>query len=395
MNAARLGNVGYNVNSTDTVIDDLNSADTGTVQPEVTRINHPSNTESSIMQYTYLIEHQDMVHNTYDDAMRSPCADNWQEAVDSEVVSLIKNGTWRVVKRPMNRKVQTCAFIFRKKYTGINSQVKYKARLVAHGYRQLYGTDYWETYAPVSSSRAIRVLLSIAASKRMIIHQMDVDTAFLNAPLEETIYMLPPKGLTGIPEGHVLELKKSLYGLKQSPRNFNKDLNTTLLDLGFARCTSDTCIYTKTVNNLEEIKKVEADVETKKQQISVKSALAEDDEQPGTYEAATDSKAAAGIAGFAAAEVGGYNGAPTVFGAKKTPKAAKAVKQHLSEDEEHLGTFEEATDSRMAAATAGFAAAEVAGEGGKACEGENCGPSVFGAKKTPKYPRRCLPLRRV
>ena len=151
----------------------------------------------------------------------------------------------------MNRKVQTCAFIFRKKYTGINSQVKYKARLVAHGYRQLYGTDYWETYAPVSSSRAIRVLLSIAASTRMIIHQMDVDTAFLNAPLEETIYMLPPKGLTGIPEGHVLELKKSLYGLKQSPRNFNKDLNTTLLDIGFTRCTSDTCIYTKTVNNLD------------------------------------------------------------------------------------------------------------------------------------------------
>ncbi len=64
--------------------------------------------------------------------------------------------------------------------------------------------------------------------------------------------MLPPKGLTGIPEGHVLKFKNSLYCLKQSPRNFNKDLNTTLLDdLGFSQCTSDTCIYTKTVNNLD------------------------------------------------------------------------------------------------------------------------------------------------
>ncbi len=80
---------------------------------------------------------------------------------------------------------------------------------------------------------------------------MDVHTAFLNAPLEDTIYMLPPKGLTGIPEGHVLELKKSLYGLKQSPRNFNQDLNTTLLDLGFARCTSDTCSYTQRRSNLD------------------------------------------------------------------------------------------------------------------------------------------------
>ena len=174
--------------------------------------------------------------------------------------------------------------------------------------------------------------------------------------------------------------------LQQDEGRLNADISTAAKQIKVSKATNAMLAadWTKTVNNLEEIKRVEAEVETKKQQISVKSALAEDDEQPGTYEAATDSKAAAGIAGFAAAEVGGYNGAPTVFGAKKTPKAAKAVKLHLSEDEEHLGTFEEATDSRMAAATAGFAAAEVAGEGGKACEGENCGPSVFGAKKTPK-----------
>ncbi len=94
--------------------------------------------------------------------------------------------------------LQSCAFIFGKKYNGINDHVKYKARLVAHGYRQVYGTDYWETYAPVSSSRAIRALLTLAASHKMIIHLMDVDTAFLNAKLQEEIYMIPPAGLTGI-----------------------------------------------------------------------------------------------------------------------------------------------------------------------------------------------------
>jgi hypothetical protein len=81
----------------------------------------------------------------------------------------------------------------------------------------------------------------------MPIHQMDVDTAFLNAFLEEVIYMTPPKGIEGIPEGHVLLLNKSLYGLKQSPRNFNKDLNQTMIDLGFSRCISDACIYLKNV----------------------------------------------------------------------------------------------------------------------------------------------------
>jgi hypothetical protein len=125
-----------------------------------------------------------------------------------------------------------------------------------------------------------------------------------------------------------------------------------------------------------------------KKKAAVKQHLSEDsDEQPGTYEAATDSKAAAGIAGFAAAEMGGYHGAPTVFGARAVQGGKKkaAVKQHLSEDsDEQPGTYEAATDSRAAAAIAGFAAADVAGQGGKACHGENCGPSVFGAKKSPQ-----------
>jgi hypothetical protein len=193
--------------------------------------------------------------------------------------------------------------------------------------------------------------------------------------------------------------------------------------------------WSKTVNNLEEIKKVESEVEDKRRQISVKPALkgskpktqpggkpkgeisktktkfsnkassvtqrlSEDDEEhSGTYEAATDSKAAAGIAGFGAAEMGGYHGAPTVFGAIKTKgiQASPAVKQHLSEDdEEHSGTYEAATDSRAAAAMAGFAAADVAGEGGKACHGENCGPSVFGAKKSPSVSKaRSAPKSRL
>ena len=83
-----------------------------------------------------------------------------------------------------------------------------------------------------------------ASSKNMVIHQMDVDTAFLNAPLEEEIYMLPPSGYV-IGPNKVLKLKKSLYGLKQSPRNFNLTLNKTLVDMGFQRCRSMdmTCTY--------------------------------------------------------------------------------------------------------------------------------------------------------
>jgi hypothetical protein len=73
---------------------------------------------------------------------------------------------------------------------------------------------------------------------------MDVDTAFLNATLQEDIYMIPPTGLTSIKPGQVLKLNKSLYGLKQSPRNFSLEINDTFLSLGFTWCTTDIYVYT-------------------------------------------------------------------------------------------------------------------------------------------------------
>ncbi len=103
--------------------------------------------------------------------------------IDAEIKALIELGTWEIVDIPPKVSLKTCAFIFKKKYTG--DLVKYKARLVAHGYRQIYGLDYWETYAPVSSASAIRTII---VSTGKIIHQMDIDTAFLNADLEEDIY---------------------------------------------------------------------------------------------------------------------------------------------------------------------------------------------------------------
>ena len=183
------------------------------------------------MQYEYLIEHENMVPKDFDKAIASEEGEHWQGAVDDEIKSLNKQETWIFVDKPKRWvKYITGAFIFKKKFVGLTKLTKYKARLIAHGYRQRYGEDYYETYAPVCSSRAIRILLALAASNGMMIHQMDVETAFLHAPLEEEIYMIPPKGLI-VPEGKVLLLKKSLYGLKQSPRNFNMELNKTIVDL--------------------------------------------------------------------------------------------------------------------------------------------------------------------
>ena len=97
-------------------------------------------------------------------------------------------------------------------------------------------------YSPVARFTSIRFLLSISSILGLIVHQMDVETAFLNAELKEEIYMYPPSGME-IREGHVLRLLKTLYGLKQSPKEWNAHLNKFMISMLFTRITADSCVY--------------------------------------------------------------------------------------------------------------------------------------------------------
>jgi hypothetical protein len=188
----------------------------------------------------------DFVPQTYKQAMQSNNSHNWQHAVDKELQSIKDNNVFTFVDRPHGVKLQTGRFLFKVKYTG--SSTIYKARLIAHGFKQLIGSDYWETYAPVSSSIATRIFLTMCASFNMKIHQMDIDTAFLIADLVEDIYMEPPIGMN-VPQGKVLKLHKCLYGLKQSPRYFNQHLVSTLLNLGFENFENERCLFKKIVKD--------------------------------------------------------------------------------------------------------------------------------------------------
>ena len=92
-------------------------------------------------------------------------------------------------------------------------------RLVAKGYRQKEGIDYFDTYAPVARITSIRVLIALASIYKLVVHQMDVKTAFLNWNLDEEVYMDQLEGFV-LPgnERKVCKLVKSLYGLKQAPK---------------------------------------------------------------------------------------------------------------------------------------------------------------------------------
>ena len=140
--------------------------------------------------------------------------------MSEEIESLHKNQTWELVEPPKGQKIVGCKWVFEKKKGTLGVEAsRFKARLVAKGYSQRESIDFNEVFSPVVKCSSIRVLLFMAAMFDLELKQLDVKTAFLLSELEEQIYMHQPEGfkIQG-KEGQVCLLKKSLYGLKQSPR---------------------------------------------------------------------------------------------------------------------------------------------------------------------------------
>jgi len=172
--------------------------------------------------------------------------EEWLKALKDEEQSLLKNETFEVVPIPRRKKLIRSKWVLRRKYNADGS-VRFKARLVAKGFTQTEGVDYGETYAPVVKYKSLRMLLALATQRRMLIHQMDVTNAFLYGDIDAEIYVVPPEGVSddlAVP-GTCWKLKRSLYGLKQSPRCWNKRLHDFLMSIGFHRAISDYATYTR------------------------------------------------------------------------------------------------------------------------------------------------------
>jgi hypothetical protein len=192
----------------------------------------------------YIIYLVDDTPKTIEEAYSSPDADLWKEAVQSEMDSIMSNGTWEVVDRPYGCKPVGCKWVFKRKLRPDGTIEKYKARLVAKGYTQKEGEDYFDTYSRVAHLMTIRVLLSLAASHGLFIHQMDVKTTFLIGELEEEIYMDQPDGFIAKgQEGKVCKLLKSLYGLNQAPKLWHEKFDKILTSTGFVVNEADKCVY--------------------------------------------------------------------------------------------------------------------------------------------------------
>lgn len=158
------------------------------------------------------------------------------------MVSLEKNHTWDLIDRPEGERTIGCKWIYKIK-PGVpgGEDRRFKGRVVAKGYSQIEGIDYNEVFSPVVKHVTIRLLLSMVVHYDLELEQLDVKTAFLHGNLEERILMEQPEGYK---KGNkVCLLRRSLYGLKQSPRQWNRRFDEFMVSKGFERSLYDTCAY--------------------------------------------------------------------------------------------------------------------------------------------------------
>jgi hypothetical protein len=183
---------------------------------------------------------------TVKEALEAHDAEQWQDAMDAEIRQLERLGTWKLVYPPTGVNVISSGFVFHRKHDYKGAVSSHKARFVGKGYSQVYGVDYFETFAPSVKMSSLRVVLSIAARNDWEIHQIDVKGAYLNATLKENIYTKPPPGyLKQDDEGKVCKLIKGIYGVKQAGREWYDELSGRFEELGFTRSRADICVFFK------------------------------------------------------------------------------------------------------------------------------------------------------
>ncbi|RXN30671.1 Retrovirus-related Pol poly from transposon TNT 1-94 [Labeo rohita] len=191
------------------------------------------------------------VPQTYQQAVTSTNSMQWKNAMDKEMKSLEENKTFTLTQLPQGKQPVGGRWVYTLKRDSDGSE-KYKARFVAKGYSQKPGTDYDETFSPTADMTSVRVVMQKSAQENLILHQMDVETAYLHAPIDHEVYVEQPEGYergTETGEKLVCKLEKSLYGFKQSGRNWNAVLHECLTENGFMQNPADNCVYTKETPN--------------------------------------------------------------------------------------------------------------------------------------------------
>jgi len=175
--------------------------------------------------------------------LQQPDSKHFLSAEHVEIENMKKHGVLEWVHCPRGARLVRSKFTYKRKRDANGEIEKYKARMVARGFTQIYGVDFNETFAPVATATAFRLLMVTAMIHNLHISGGDIDGAFLNAELEEEIYMSPDGYEDPTGGGRVFKLLKSIYGLKQSANCWFKLLSSTLRNLGYSPLDGSDCFW--------------------------------------------------------------------------------------------------------------------------------------------------------
>ncbi|KAL9240833.1 hypothetical protein vseg_015010 [Gypsophila vaccaria] len=115
--------------------------------------------------------------------------EKWVKAMNKELEAFEVNDTWDVTALPSGTRAIGCKWLYKLKYQPDGSLERHKARLVIQGYKQMEGSDYFETFAPVAKMTTVRSLLVVASMENWYTCEMDVTNIFLHGELKEEEYM--------------------------------------------------------------------------------------------------------------------------------------------------------------------------------------------------------------
>ena len=179
---------------------------------------------------------------THQDLEAHPLGDLFKQAEIDHLRSHAKMGSWSEIEKKnlaiKEQQILGCMWVYVYKFTKNGRLAKCKARLVVRGDQQIKSTQQG-TYAATLAARSFRVFMAIAARFDLELTQYDAVNAFVHAELDETVFMQMPDGYRK--RGHIVKLKKALYGLRRSPILWQQMLKKALLAQGFKEIPHESC----------------------------------------------------------------------------------------------------------------------------------------------------------
>ncbi|KAJ1028176.1 hypothetical protein NDA13_003622 [Ustilago tritici] len=178
------------------------------------------------------------------EALTGPNQIHWWEAIKAEMDGLESMHIWETMDKPNDTNLVDSKLVLQVKTNANNVPYKFKTRFCVCSFSQKEGIDFDEIFAPVVPRDTIQTILTIMERSNWEIDSIDVTQAYLNTNLHHDIYLKLLEGAE-VPDGKVYKLIKSLYGLKQSGREWHKELDAHLQRLGFFPLPNVPCVYLK------------------------------------------------------------------------------------------------------------------------------------------------------